>query len=297
MIKETLGHALDLFAEKLGYTVNLEKIDFNDEIKLYEELFGGEAVREKTFYNIGAGSFFHPLWTNVDFYSNWYKDNMRNIGIHFDLMSLDVFPIKSNSGNIVYTSHTIEHITDAAADNLFKNVYRILKDDGVFRITCPNVDLFYRAYKEKDRYFYKGRLQRYSHKKEMERVNLLKPMKKASSAQLFLWHVACHTSKLHADGADERFSDEDLNKIFSEMDYEESLDYITSHCSIDLQKKYPGNHINWWNHKKVKRKLKKAGFSKIYDSFYGQSCLPPLRNTSYFDNTHPEFSLYVEAVK
>jgi len=43
--------------------------------------------------------------------------------------------------------------------------------------------------------------------------------------------------------------------------------------------------------------LRKAGFSKIFLSGYGQSFSPVLRNTDLFDNTHPEISLYVEAIK
>lgn len=81
------------------------------------------------------------------------------------------------------------------------------------------------------------------------------------------------------------------------MDYEEALNYCCSKCSIEIQKKYPGNHINWWNKKKIFFILEKAGFKKICLSGYGQSFCPILRDISFFDNTHPKISLYVEAIK
>jgi len=81
------------------------------------------------------------------------------------------------------------------------------------------------------------------------------------------------------------------------MEYEEALNHCISKCSLEVQKKYPGNHINWWNKDKLFRMLRMAGFENIYLSGYGQSLSPVLRNTWIFDNTHPKLSLYIEAVK
>lgn len=62
-------------------------------------------------------------------------------------------------------------------------------------------------------------------------------------------------------------------------------------------KKYPGNHINWWNPKKITSILEDTGFTKIYLSGYGQSFCPILRDINIFDNTHPKLSFYIEAIK
>ena len=43
--------------------------------------------------------------------------------------------------------------------------------------------------------------------------------------------------------------------------------------------------------------LKLAGFKEVYKSSYCQSRSPILRDPNFFDNTHPDISLYVEAVK
>jgi len=43
--------------------------------------------------------------------------------------------------------------------------------------------------------------------------------------------------------------------------------------------------------------MKNAGFQNVYKSGYAQSKSPILRNTNYFDNTHPQISVYIEAIK
>ena len=76
---------------------------------------------------------------------------------------------------------------------------------------------------------------------------------------------------------------------------EDALDYFTGLCTFMPDR--PGNHMSWWNKAKVGRFLREAGFKVVRNSGYGQSFAPVMRNTQYFDNTHPPISLYVEAVK
>jgi len=268
------------------------------DVHVYNRLFSKESLDNKRFYNIGAGKFYHPYWTNIDFYSDWYKTNSKNSfsGIHFDLMSLQKLPIGDNSAEAVYSSHTVEHITDEAVQNMFNESYRILKPGGFIRITTPNIDLAYRAYRENDRdYFYWTN--NYSQPKEVERIKISMPMNSASTAQIFLYHFASNVSALHQFGIKENISDEKLSEIFTTMDLEDALNYCTSRCSLEIQSKFPGNHINWWNAAKMERMLKMAGFNKVYISGFGQSFSPAMRNTNFFDNTHPRMSLYIEAKK
>lgn len=257
-----------------------------------------KSLDKKRFYNIGAGDFFHPYWTNVDFKSEWYKANEKTSlsGIHFDLMSLGPLPIDSESAELVYSSHTVEHITDQAAQNMFNQAYRILKRNGIFRVTTPNINLEYRACMENDKsYFYW--IDNYSQKKEMERIKINMPMNKAPIEQIFLYHFAGNVSTLAIEGAKERISTEEFKRIFSTMSMEDALNYCTSKVDLNVHAKNPGNHINWWNPEKMTRMMKQAGFKNIFISGYGQSFAPPMRNTSLFDSTHPKISLYMEAVK
>lgn len=282
-------------ANRFGVDIcEYEKDGFPD---LYYDLYGEETVRCKRFYNIGAGSFRHPAWTNVDHESEWYEGQQgQSVGIDWDLLSLTPIPVESDTAQAAYTSHTIEHITDAAAANLFGQMHRILKKGGFFRLTMPDVDLSYRAYRDNDRHFFYWS-DRYSKKSEWERVKLSGPMNQASIQQLFLWFFASSVSTLHVDGSAYRITDEEVDRVFSQMPYEEALNYCTSKCDIEVQRKYPGNHINWWNTDKLFRMLREAGFENVYRSGYSQSHCPVMRNVGLFDRARPKMSLYVEAVK
>ena len=288
-------HAKNLF-RILGYNVEKIKKQKSD-LDLYIKIFGKESVEKRRFYNIGGGIFNHPAWTVIDFVTDWYRKNEANTGnnIHFDLMSLKPLPIDSESAEIVFTSHTVEHITDEAAQNMFDESFRILKKNGIFRVTTPNIDLAYRAYKENDKeyfYWYKTDVPT-----KINGIEVHKSRKESSIAQLFLFSFAATVSIIVHDKTAEKIDDQQLTKIFSEMKFEKAMDYIVAKCPVNLQKKYPGFHMNWWNKDKMFRVLKKAGFKTVYLSAHRQSYSPVLRNQLYFDNTKPAVSLYVEAKK
>ena len=210
--------------------------------------------------------------------------------------SLAPISVKDKTGEIIYSSHTIEHIKDEHAQYFFNEAYRILKKGGVIRITAPDIDLHYQAYQNNDLDFYYWR-DWYSNPSDYKRIILNQPLTTASISQLFLQRFAGAVSILHADGVKKRITDKELNSIFKKMKYEDALNYCCEPCTIEIQKKYPGNHTNWWNREKVIRMLKNSGFLKIMISGYGQSYAPIMRNTFLFDSTHPKISLYVEAIK
>lgn len=267
-------------------------------LDLYKSIFPPESIYSKRFYNVGAGSFFHPCWTNIDYMSDWYESNntLTRKGIHYDLFSLEPIPVDDGTAEIVYSSHTIEHIKDEHAQFFFNEAFRILKLDGIFRITCPDIDLHYAAMMKNDLDFYYWR-NWYRNESDYKRIMLNRPLDNASIEQLFLQRFATASSILHADGIKETINDLELRRIFKELTYEEALNYCCNKCPIDIQKKYPGNHTNWWNRNKVIRLLKEAGFENVSVSGYGQSQTPVLRNTNLFDSTHPKISLYIEAKK
>lgn len=293
MVKKYIKEVVNSF----GYEIKKKSTRFNGE-KEYLKWYSQDSLNSKNFYNFGAGGFKHRFWTNVDYFSDWYKKYEKNIssGIHYDMLSLKPIKIKDFSAEIVYSSHVIEHLTDEAVQFFFKESYRILKKGGIIRITAPDVDLHYNAMLNNDKEFYYWK-DWYATKDRYESIMLNQPLDKASIYQLFLERIAGSTSILHADGAKKRINDDELKSIFKSKNYEDALNFICSQCPIDIQKKYPGNHINWWNKNKTRKFLKNAGFSKIYDSGYAQSIQPVLRDEDYFDNTHPPCSFYIEAVK
>lgn len=292
MVKAILKKVFHIFNMDL---VRKRKISLDT--NLYYHLFHKDSIEKKKFYNIGAGSFKHPFWTNIDFKSDWYEESLLNSNfINFDLFSSKNFPIEENSAEIVYSSHTLEHINDQAAQNLLNEAYRILKKNGILRLTMPDIDLEYRACLENDKnYFYM--IDMYSKAEHYNRIKIRNPMNTYSLKQIFLYRFAAQASELHIDNLVPKISDTEFAEIFSTMPFAEALDYCTSRCSIDVQKQYPGNHINWWNETKTKKMLKTAGFTNNYRSGFGQSFSPILRNTDFFDNTHPKLSLFIEAKK
>lgn len=281
--------AVKRWLRERGYDVRALDVD---DLDLYRRVHGEEAVRERRFYNVGAGTFRHPAWTNVDHESEWYGGTQINL--EWDLLALTPFPARDAHAEIVYTSHTIEHVTDEAVRNLFKETHRVLKPGGVCRVTAPNIDLDYRAFREGDREHFRHYIDRYSVPDNWRKL-FTRSLADASLQQLFLVRFATNASTLHVDGAPSRIADEEVDRLFREVPYEKALDACVARCSLDVQRRFPGNHINWWNPDKVQRCLRDAGFEDVYVSAYGQSRSPVLRNTDYFDNTHPKLSLYVEA--
>lgn len=268
-------------------------------IEVYERHYPADSIRNRRFYNVGAGTFRHPYWTNIDYASDWYaKAQTGGDMINFDLFSLGQLPIEDASAEVVYTSHTVEHVNDPAVMNMMKEAWRILKPGGVFRMTTPNIDLDLRAYRsgDRDHFYYLGL---YSHPSVIANASLdpQRPFLSASLQQLVLFSFASSTTVLVADKTSEKITDEEFDHVFSTMSDENALNHCVSKCSRDVQSKYPGYHMNWWNPEKATRMLRAAGFSNVYQSAYGQSASPILRDVTLFDVQDPKLSLYVEAVK
>ncbi len=259
---ERLGYKLSRVDEPRG-GMSREQFD----AQAYAEV-PREKLERRPFYNFGAGGFRHPFWTNVDMPSDWYGAMDDGSTIPFDLESLQTLPIQTGTAEAAYSSHTVEHISDEAAENLFREVRRILPAGKVFRITCPDIDLAYHAWCNRDRLFFYWTA-RYSRSGEMKRTGLRYPMNQASLEQVFLKHFAASASSLHLGPEQNPMTDNDIRQVFESMDYEAALDHCVSRCDPELQKVHPGWHINWWNFDKLGRKLKAAGFTHVVRSGYG----------------------------
>lgn len=268
----------------------------NPDLELYKKYYSLRSIKHRRFYNIGAGSFRHPNWTNIDLASDWYSEVQDDSNmINYDLFSIKPLPIHSSSAEVVYTSHTVEHINDKASQNMFNESFRILKKGGVFRMTTPDIDLYYRAFINNDKDFFWW-IDLYSRKDVTSKLKI-KPFNKFSLAQIFLFSFATHTTSIVLDKSCDKISDTELRRVFKTKTYNDALNYCISKCKIESQNKFPGYHMNWWNWEKGLYMLKKAGFKDIFKSGYGQSTSPIMRNTLLFDKQDPKDSLYIEAIK
>ena len=259
---------ISLIEKIIGISIKRTKKRKKQDLRLYHELYRKNTLDNKRFYNIGAGKFFHPYWTNIDKYSDWYTDN--RIDIEYDLFSHKPLGVGSSTARLIYSSHTFEHLDNQSVQYVLSECYRILANNGGLRVTVPDIDLHYSAYKRGDIYYFSKTP---SH----------------SIGYYFLHEFATQVCS--------KFSDDEIDNIFQKYSFDKALNWFTNKCSIETQNMNLGEHINWWNYIKLKSMLRKAGFSQIYLSSYGQSNFAVMRNTSLFDNTHPEYSIYVEAVK
>lgn len=88
--------------------------------------------------NLGCGSRFHNDWVNVNITSTGkgiIAYNLRE-GIPFD----------SNTFDVIYHSHFLEHLSKADGFILIKECYRVLKPGGIIRIATPDLEQIIKNY-------------------------------------------------------------------------------------------------------------------------------------------------------
>lgn len=259
--------------------------DHSSDMARYQNysLLPGEA---KLFINIGAGHFYHPRWTNVDYASDWYSGHQQAKFVNYNIMEMKPLPFSDDSVYLAYTSHTIEHVTTEAALNLFSEVRRTLVPGGIFRITCPDADILCNAVAS-------GRIEYWTWRTQWFRdhgadVQTLTP------GDYLVREIATSRSR-HVDIEGQKVDAADAEKMFFAMEREAFLDWLVAPCAF--REEQPGLHMNWWTIDKCRELLRRAGFRQIYRSTHGGSLAAPLQNKLYFDNTRPEMSLYVDAVR
>jgi ubiquinone/menaquinone biosynthesis C-methylase UbiE len=240
--------------------------------RLYN-LIGSKTDNQKLMINIGGGPYFRRHWKVLDFQSKWYSYPKGCIDYEFDLTSSKSFPLSNNSVFFFFSSHTLEHIPQENCQHIFDEIFRCLKPGGAVRITVPDFDLAYEAFRKNDIDFFVKYDGKCIEKK-------------------FLSFFATYLI--------DNVSIEELRKKFTSMKKKNFADYYTRQIPRDSHKLFIGNHINWWNYEKLRRMLKRAGFKKIYRSVKQGSRFIEMHGfgrNSGFDSTHPEISLFVEAVK
>ena len=283
------------FVKRIFNNFGIDVVRFRGDfsILLYKRLYSNDVLERKPFYNVGAGSFYHPFWTNIDYASDWYGGVQKNV-IHHDLMSKSPLPIETGNAKIIYTSHTIEHIKEEAVQVLFNEAYRCLEAGGIFRITTgPDAETDFRALVNKDEdWFYWDR--NYVDKGSYESI-FVKPATSVPLSERWLHHVATQLAPNDISRSNVKFSDREIWQAIDKFGFPGVLDHLCGLC--EFQGDRPGNHISWWTHDKISLFLKNAGFKNIYRSGYGQSRSPLMRNSELFDSTHPQMSIYIEAVR
>ena len=274
---------IDRVFRALGYKI--ERIKSGDDSRLYQQ-YPKESLINKKFLNVGAGKFNHKFWTNVDYGSEQYA-KIQNEFIELNLIERPKFPFEDNSIELIYTSHTIEHITDESVINFIKESQRILKKGGVLRITCPDSNLLLNSVKFKVKDFWNWRIEWFLNKFEINSNEI--------ELEDFLVRELSTARCRFFENSNDPLHPLEVREKMEKLEDNDFLQWIVEKNSFD--DKFANYHINYWNFEKLKKMCIEAGFSNIYHSGFGQSLSPPLTNTKLFDNTHPKMSLYFEARK
>jgi len=258
----------------------------------YIDYFGSLSNAKSSCFNIGAGTWQHDAWTNIDLppQSEEYAKIQAPCIFH-DLVQCVDLPILENSAEFVYTSHVIEHLPDVHANSLFVSAYKAMKQGGVFRVvTGPDADTDYAALLRKDPkwwYFYD----------DADFSSAIMDHGPITLSDKWLLHFATPRSIYSKTPCCGKYSAIEVDSLIDKYraDPVKLRNIFTEGLGFNLH--YPGDHLSWWNTEKLIQQLQKAGFRAVEQSAYGQSRTVFMRDLSYFDTTYPQISLYVEAVK
>lgn len=218
------------------------------------------------YVNVGAGSFYHPLWHNLDAPGDYYDPLCGSIDFRHDLTSGAPLPFNDRSVRLFYTSHVIEHLTDAEVSHLAAEMQRCLAPGGIVRITAPDMELQYDAYMRHDQGFWWTPSPWNNSYPDLERR--------------FVEHFATGSDLQPAE----------IKDLAERLPMDEFFDAVTKTAPNGG----PEFHRNWFTVEKLSGLLKDAGLT-AKRSAYLQSDDRRMRDPRYFDATCPGISFYVEA--
>lgn len=250
----------------------------------YHELFPAASIERRAFYNFGAGNWRHPYWSNVDYSSEHYRYAADLIDVEWDIAALHSAPIESESAELVYSSHTIEHLLDEHVAHMLREALRVLKPGGVCRITTPNIELLYEAYRNDDVHF--GR--HYGADKPRPRDDLAWYVINEAASQL-VQDFNGHRAPLRGTA--------NMRAALDGVPMAEALGRLSKQINFNLQREVTGHHVSWWTNEKLSAAMLRAGFSRAIVSVAGGSVASVMRDRRYFDVVNPTCSIFVDAVK
>ncbi len=242
-------------------------------LKAIFSVFGVYLVRVKTSknrkglnLNVGCGDYEINGFVSVDFFTQHYYKNKKFKRVFYDMRGNKGLPFNSSQVDNIYCSHVIEHIETIHVEKFIGEAYRVLKNNGVMRIACPDSKFLYQQMKFFPEYFN-------WHPNYQTKDDAIK---------CFVDEVATHKVSLPNYG---------LPSQVESMSYDELMDVLRKDGIFDVAR--PGWHINNWDYERLKSIGSAVGFNLVVESKCKGSSVPCMQGND-MDNTHPEMSLYVE---
>jgi len=215
---------------------------------LYRRFFGPNrhylAVAEQN--NI---TYFPPEWTSVC---------LENADIVVDLETDYTFDL--SDVQYAYSGHTIEHLSNDAVRRLFRNFYRSMRQGGVIRVECPDLDLLLDDYKcvhNNDRKVSKQMVAMFQ-----AWINPEKGSVYDQEHLKLLAGIVTYFDRGHNKGLPPLCSAEEFHERITTLSNSEFGDWAVSLLTPE-QLRDSHLHRNWFNFDKLKNFLTEAGFSGV----------------------------------
>lgn len=270
----------NLYWMGLGSSLNR----YNNSLTIYSSFADKKLYSSYTedgkFINFGSGAFFHNRWKNYDYPGNsaFYKSIQGNPGKDFNPIDLCdenlKVPEADNSVDLIYCSHTLEHINKKSSHRFLKECYRILKKGGVLRVALPNT---------KNDFYLLRCLMRQNQAYNDVKKNYIKDAS---------FHILSDTKTIKT---------ENILEVLDKASFESNEFYklITKEhprmASFDGDN--PERHINYWDLDNLIEVMPKFGFELTIPTYQGSSVARPFCNLHVFDNTEPHISFYADIIK
>lgn len=269
MIKKILYKLLDLINRNNLYYISINKIE--------KKILKNEISSSKVNLNIGSGGYNIEGFIDLDIKSDKYNKERAKSFVEYDIRN-DELPYKDNTVDNIYCSHVIEHIEEKYVSNFFKETGRVLKKNGILRISTPDAKFLWKMMLKGKDYWRTERYENWFKSRNHDYINF-------DEIDFFIREIA--TAKLRI------FSEKNLNyynQVKDNMhDYDKVLDILGNN---KLDPNNIGYHITAWDFDKI-LKLSSNFFSDIIESKYRSSISNDMRSEA-FDKTCPEMSLYVD---
>jgi hypothetical protein len=243
------------------------------------------------FLNVGGGDFLKDNWRVLDFHSESYGYHPIFLDHNINLENKSKWPIKNQSYNLVYSSHTFEHLSEKAVDFTLDEIFRILKPGSGFRINVPDTNLAITAYENGDLSWFRDVWMGY--------VDDLGDCKHPDGNYeddfwLEFYIISFFASYLVRS----RDYDIDLERVRSNYERLQTAEFLNKYSNKvtdSMQSGHPGWHRNWFTIEKLRDKLASKGFNEIERSECRKSRYNEM-NKAEFDR-RPHMSVYVDAKK
>ena len=198
--------------------------------------------------NIGSGGKSYPFFINLDIPSNQYKERQKkNKFVPYDLTK-DKLPFEDNTVSNIFCSHVIEHCEDSGVDKLFYECIRVLKKNGVFRITCPDSKFLFEVSSFENEYWHRIKNQHGGEKWYGRHRDTI------TNNDCFIREISTNKLFLDKNSYDKTIIE------YKKLNYSDAVRFLTKGNKADI--KSIGNHINYFDYEKIRNKLKDA-FSKL----------------------------------